>query len=219
MNKTSLAASAMLCLALAACDDNGNDSDASNAQSSSAPSVSVADLSPGTYAVVMGEESAPVLGQYYSAADGSRTLIVDDANALATAIYRRTTDGKWSRTPAASSDTSVSFLRSSAVANKTMELAALAGSYVASVDGKAAAFALTADGRIAAIGTGACRIGGTIGTEVVQGARKLSLSTSGCALPASLDGLIIGDADYAPAVLRLVLDDGSKLSELWAYAE
>ncbi|MEC5384850.1 hypothetical protein VVD49_03905 [Uliginosibacterium sp. H3] len=212
---------ALLGLALAACGGNDNGNSGNTATSTTEAKVSVTALGAGSYDVVLGDESTPTVGHYYAAADGSRYLIVDDSNALATAVYKDAADGSWKRVPASASDVSISFLsNSTSTTLKAIDLNALARSYVALVQGSAVAFSLSADGKIVASSSASCKLNGTVGADVVQGARKLSLSTAGCgALPATLQGLMIADGDYAPAVLRFVLDDGSQITELWAYAE
>ncbi|WP_341677556.1 hypothetical protein [Niveibacterium sp. SC-1] len=219
--KTPLLFAALASLGLAAC--GSNDDAPAATPVAPAPTVTVSALEAGSWSVSLGEETAPVVGQYYAASDGTRTLVVDGDDARASALYKGAADGSWKRVPAATADTKLSFLHSASLPLKTLDTAALAGSYVVQVTGTgspaAAAFSLAADGKISA-GNSACKLSGTLGNELVPGVRKLSLTTSACSgLPASLQGIAVADREYAPVVLRFVLDDGSQLAELWAYAE
>jgi len=214
--KAPLLFAALASLGLAAC---GSNDDAPATPATTSPTVTVSNLDAGTYAVALGDETAPTVGQYYAATDGTRYLVVDGDDAKASALYKGAPDGSWKRVPAATTDTKISFLSSTSAPLKTLDVAALAGSYVVQVAGSPAAFSLSADGKISA-GSTACKLSGTLGNELVQGARKLTLATSGCSgLAASLQGLAVADREYAPVALRFVLDDGSQLAELWAYAE
>jgi hypothetical protein len=219
MMKRILLPALLLALGLAGCG-GASKTAANDSASQTTPKVTVSALAAGSYSVILGDESAPQVGQYFSASDGTRLLIVNDDNALASAIYKGAADGSWQRIPAPSSDVSISFLRSDALTLDAIDLSALAGSYTTSVQGTATGFTLASSGTITAATDASCRLSGSVGADLVQGVRKLSLSASGCgSLPASLTGHLILDAAYAPVKLRLVLDDGSAISELWAYAE
>ena len=77
------------------------------------PAVKVTDLAAGMYAVSSGDSASPAAGRYYSAADGSRLLVLNNNAQQATALYRRDAGGSWQVTPAATQDTALELLNSS----------------------------------------------------------------------------------------------------------
>ncbi|GAB3259758.1 hypothetical protein [Chitinimonas naiadis] len=201
-------------LLLAAC--GGSDTEPTVA----APKVAVDDLPTGSYLVSLGDEAAPTIGQYYSAADGSRLLIVNNPDEQASTLYKRSSNAAWQRIPAATSDVSISLLQSKAVDLTPADASSLSGHFTVPLQSGSVGFTLGADGKLSADAGSSCAINGSLGDALLPGVRKLSLNLTGCgALPASLQGIAVTDGDYAPARWRLVLDNGSQLSELWAYAE
>jgi hypothetical protein len=97
----------------------------------------------------------------------------------------------------------------------------MAGSYTTLVaTGTVANFTVQPNGTIVA-GTTACKLAGTLSAGTLANTLKLSLTATGCGttLPASSTGVAAVDADYAPASLRLVADNGAQLVDLWAYRQ
>jgi hypothetical protein len=213
-----LALSAMV-LGLTAC--GGNDDDASPAAQEPVRSkVTVEDLPAGSYVVSLGDLDAPQVGKYYAAADGSRLLVVSDGTDRAERLYRRAAGENWVAVPASPADVSVTLLRSGLSTAPAPAVASLAGNYVAQLSaGVLANFRIDAGGDIVA-GASSCKLSGRLAPQGLPGTLKLSLATSGCgALPATSAGVATFDADYAPARLRLVTDDGTRPVDLWAYAD
>jgi hypothetical protein len=201
-------------LLLAACG-NSNDS------SDSKPQLSVTELSAGVYAVSTGDSSSPTTGKYYAAADGSRLLVLNDAEDKAATIYRREgSNGSWQAIPAVTENTSVQLLDNNAVISSTVDASTLAGSYaVRLASGAAALFSINAAGDLVA-GSSACKLSGKASAGTLPNTAKLSLSASGCGdLPATSTGVLVVDSDYAPARFRLLTDKGSASVDLWAYSE
>ncbi|QNM95400.1 hypothetical protein [Chitinimonas koreensis] len=202
---------------LAACSD-GDDNNADALPV--APKVAVESLAAGSYTVSLGDAAAPTVGRYYAAADGSRLLLVGDADGRLQALYRQAAGHGWVAVPAAKADVSVTLLRADAVALPAPTVAAMAGRYVADVAGKPAVFTVAADGTIAAAAGSACKLGGKLSAGKLPGTLQLALTAADCPnLPASASGVLAADPDYAPARFRLVADDGNLLVDLWAYAE
>ncbi|MDM0036090.1 hypothetical protein QTI33_28410 [Variovorax sp. J22P271] len=226
---TSVCAAALL---LAACGGGGGNGfvPAAGAPASTTPStgtgatpkVSVDDLATGSYVVSSGDASAPTVGKYYAAADGSRLLVFGDSDDRARQSYRREAGGAWVGVPTADKDVSVTLLQSNAVAAAGVELAQLAGHYrVQTSAGVMADFSVAADGAITA-GSSACKLSGKLSPGVLPNTLKLGLaaSTEACGgLPAAATGVLAVDTDYAPAKFRLLADNGSQLVDLWAYAD
>jgi hypothetical protein len=187
------------------------------------PRVSVDELGSGTYAVSTGDADAPTVGKYYAAADGTRLLVLGGPDDIANQAYRRTAEpaARWIAVPAPNQDVAVTLLQHQTL--KTAELAAatLAGRYVSQVAaGEATAFSIAADGRLSAEAGFDCKLSGSLAAGVLPGTLLLDLHTHGCAaLPASAKGVLVADADYAPARFRLLADNGERLIDLWAYAE
>jgi hypothetical protein len=189
------------------------------------PVVTVADLAAGSYIVSVGDANAPTVGKYYAGSDGSRELVLADSNDHATQLYRRapnTTSGAatWVAVPVSDKDVSVTLLRSDATVSSTLTLAPFAGSYVTQVAaGVTASFTVNATGDIVAGGS-ACKLSGKLSSSSLPNTLQLSLATVACGtLPATSTGLLMVDADYAPARFRLVADNGTQLLDLWAYAQ
>ncbi|MBM3116166.1 hypothetical protein [Jeongeupia naejangsanensis] len=206
----------LLSASLAACGGSDASSEAS-APAASVPKVSVDALPAGGYVVAIGNADAPTIGQYYSGSDGSRLLIVNDGDDVARAVYKQNAGGVWRAVPEAKADVDIRLLGQEARTSPAVDAAQRAGRYTVVLATGAATFSLSAQGAITADGSG-CRISGQTGTSPLPGAQELTLAFAGCdGLPASATGVLLTDPDYAPAILRLVVDDGSKVVDLWAY--
>lgn len=199
----------MLLLSLAACGSDNHDDEA-------AP-VRVTELAAGTYAVSAGDAANPVAGKYYAAADGSRLVVLNDAQERATAIYRRGAGGAWRAAPAG---TALDLSGNNAIVPETIAVAAIVGNYsVRLAGGAVAAFSVNGAGEIVPSGTG-CKLSGKLGPAPFSSALTLTLSASGCGdLPAGATGFAVVDRDYAPAAFRLLADDGRAVVDLWAYRD
>jgi hypothetical protein len=211
MKRTYLPALA-LALLLTAC--NAFDSDTS---SQAAGGVAVPALAAGSYTVMLGPESAPVVGQYHAGADGTRQLIVDGDDAQARAVYKGAADGSWRVVPTGGD---VSFLKTLPLSLASTELSSLAGNYTTRVNDAAVRFSLAANGMLDPAKGESCQLSGQVNSEWLPGVHKLQLKSSGCnGLPASAQGLLIVDPEYAPARFRIVVTDATSLGELWAYLD
>ena len=188
-----------------------------------APKVSVDDLATGNYVVSSDDASAPNVGKYYAAADGSRLLVFGDSDDRAKQTYRRDPGGAWVGIPASDKDVTVTLLQSNAVvAAGVVDIATLAGRYLTQTPaGVVVDFSVTAEGAIVA-GSSACKLSGKLSAGVLPNTLKLNLaaSTDACGgLPATASGVLAFDTDYAPAKFRLLADNGSQLVDLWAFAD
>ena len=210
--KSIIAATTLSVLLLAACHDDEPEAAAASVTVGNAP------MAAGNYLVSIGDENSPTSGRLYQTANGSRMLIVNDAGDLASAIYTSSTNGVWQRVPPAPQGEHIELQQSSAMPGSSSQLA---GDYSTLVQGVATGFSLASDGKISASANVGCKLSGQLdAAEFSPGVRKLSLTFSQCAtLSGTLSGVLIQDADYAPARLRMVLDNGTQITELWAYAE
>jgi hypothetical protein len=196
---------------LAAC--GGDDDDT--------PNVSVDNLDAGAYVVSTGDANTPTIGRYLAGTDGSRLLVLDDADEHVGTLYRRSAGSDWTAVPAATSNVRVTLLRSSAKPVTSLDMTSLAGNYVTlAAPGVAAAFTVSAGGRITATGVG-CRLSGSLSSSPLPNALQVSLTADGCgsAVPASTSGVLVVDAEDAPARFRLITDNGSRTVDLRAFAE
>ncbi|MYM67894.1 hypothetical protein GTP45_13760 [Pseudoduganella sp. FT55W] len=211
MNRHLTLAACAAALLLSAC---GSDNQAAK------PVVKVTDLAAGMYAVSSGDAANPTAGRYYSAADGSRLLVLNNSAQQATALYRRDAGGSWQMTPAPTQDISLELLNSTALTSSVLNFAAITRSYTVRLSsGAAAAFSVNASGEIVA-GSTSCKLSGKLATSPLPNTLKLSLVASACGdLPSQSDGYLVVDSDYAPAAFRLLAYSGSTPLELWAYAE
>ncbi|TJZ69010.1 hypothetical protein [Chitiniphilus eburneus] len=203
-------------LLLAACGDDSS----TPPSPPPAPRISVDALPAGSYTVAIGDTDALEVGQYYTGSDGSRLLIVNDADETARTVYRQSAGGVWSAVPAPKADTTIQLQTYETRSSPLVDPAQLAGDYaVALTGGDTATFTLSATGEISPRGNG-CRIAGTTGAGKLPGVLSVALTATNCAgLPASASGALFADPDYAPARLRLVMDDGTKVVDLWAYPD
>lgn len=214
--KSIIAATTLSVLLLAACHDDEPEAAAASVTVGNAPTAA------GNYLVSIGDENSPTSGRLYQAANGSRMLIVNDAGDLASAIYTSSTNGVWQRVPPAPQGEHIELQQSSAMPGSSSSSSSqLAGDYSTLVQGVATGFSLASDGKLSASANAGCKLSGQLdAAEFSPGVRKLSLTFSQCALlSGTLSGVLIQDADYAPARLRMVLDNGAQITELWAYAE
>ncbi|RZT11049.1 hypothetical protein SAMN05216319_0481 [Duganella sp. CF402] len=211
MNRHLTLAAAAAALLLSACGSSNEPAK---------PTVKVSDLAAGMYAVSAGDSANPTAGRYYSAADGSRLLVLNNSAQQATALYRRDAGGSWQMTPAATQDTSLELLNSSSLQSATLNFTAVARSYTVRLSsGAAAAFSVNANGEIVA-GSTSCKLSGKLAASSLPNTLKATLSASSCGdLPAQSDGYLVVDSDYAPAAFRLLTYSGSTPLDLWAYAE
>lgn len=208
------AGAALLPLLLSACGSSHDEA------VDTSPKITVTDLAAGVYAVASGDAASPTTGKYYAAADGSRLLVLNNSADQAATVYRREGNGKWQVTPAVTADTTLTLLNNNAITSSTPSLSALARGYTVRLSsGAAAAFTVGSGGDISA-GATTCKLSGKLSAGVFPNTLKLSLTTSGCGdLPASSEGALIVDSDYAPAAFRLVTYSGAANVDLWAYAE
>lgn len=182
--------------------------------------ISVPELATGSYKVSLGDETAPTVGQYYAGADGSRLLIVNGTDERASTLYKRASGGEWQRVPAATADVSASLLRNDVTTLSSTDSTALAGHYTVKLASGVSGFMLGTDGKLTVENGASCAISGSLGDVILPGVRKATVAFAGCSsLPASAQGVAVQDGDYAPARLRLVLDDGKQVVEVWAYRE
>jgi len=208
------AGAAAVVLVLAAC---GSDDDSPAA---TAPTLKVDDATTGAYTVSVDTANGLVVGKYLAGDDGSRLLALQGDDDRVTRLYRRASaNAAWTAVPAADAPTTVTLATRAAVALAAPTAAALAGKYRVAIDGGTADFTLGADGTLTA-GTSTCKLSGTTSAGTLPGSLKVTLATSGCgALPASATGVLMPDADFAPAAFRLVADNGAVALDLWAYAD
>jgi len=187
------------------------------------PKVTVEDPGSGAWTVSTGDASQPAMGRYYAASDGKRLLALEDdpAESVNRLLRRADASSKWAAIPVPTSDLAVSFLRTEARTPSTPDATALAGRYVVRLsDGSAADFLIGGDGRITAGSLPGCRLTGSLVAGSLPGTLGLNLNSSGCAgLPGTASGVLITDAQDAPASLRLLADDGSRTVDLRGYAE
>jgi len=223
MNRSLIFFAGATALLLSACGSN-HDADQ--------PEVKVTDLAAGVYAVSTGDAANPTAGKYYSAADGSRLLVLNNSSQQATAVYHRDAGSTWRLTPApaaaaataataaTTAAASLDLLNSNATTSGTLNVGTIARSYtVRLASDAAAAFSVNAGGEIVA-GATSCKLSGKVSVSSLPNTLKLSLTASGCGeLPAQSDGYLVVDSDYAPAAFRLLTYSGSALVDLWAYAE
>lgn len=202
-------------LLLGGCSNNDSDQGADPAP---APTVKVTELAVGTWAVSSGDVANPTAGKYYAGADGSRLLVLNNAEQLASAVYRRDGNGNWQASPGASS--TLELINSNPAPSEPLALGAIGGSYQVRLSGGAvAAFTVNANGDIVA-GSSACKLTGKMSASNLAGVLAVSLGASGCDdLPAQSSGFAVRDGDYAPAAFRLLTYTDTALADLWAYAE
>lgn len=187
---------------------------------SSTPRISIDSLPAGSYTVSMGEAESPTVGQYFATSTGERLLLVQNDELQSQVLYRSNDGTVWKRVPSSGQDSIVHFLRSESLGLDDSSLASLAGQYSVLVDGSAVALTVDKQGVISPASASGCQLAGKVASTELAGFYSLSISSSACtSLPTSLSGRLIVDSADSPARLRMVLDNGSQLTELWAYAE
>jgi len=123
--------------------------------------------------------------------------------------------------PPVASPVNVTLLRASLVADASTDTTQLASRYVAQLpSGMVATFMLAADGRLTPVTGSACQLSGKASAGKLPGTLALTLALVGCgSVPATASGMLVADNDYAPARLRMVVDDGKQALDVWGYAE
>lgn len=214
MRKFHLLALAATLLTLTACGGG------SSSHKNSGPPVSVTDLAAGAHVVSMGSVDDLSIGKYYANGTGGRFLVIADDEDRAKALYRREdSHSKWIAVPKPTAAVTVNFLRSTPLVVDQLDVAYVVGNYQTRLkDGTSATFAITANGDISA-GSSGCKLSGRVESGTLPATLKLTLNAAGCGLlPVKTSGVLIVDRDYAPAVFRLVGDDGNAIVDLWAYS-
>jgi hypothetical protein len=196
---------------LVACDDNGG--------KSSTAKLTVDELESGRYTVSVGDENSPSIGKYYAGNGNSRFVFVEGVDGKVAQIYRRTQNGEWTAVPNSRDDTTIKLVNSTPVLDQNIGLAELPSGFVTktSLD-QVVKFALGSNGRLTAE-AGDCHIVGTVSEGDIEGLLAVALTSENCDLPEEMDGVLVIDDDYQPAVFRLIASRGEEIMDLWIYQE
>ncbi|WP_295873218.1 hypothetical protein [uncultured Zhongshania sp.] len=196
---------------LVACNDKN--------QKNSAAKLNVDELESGRYTISVGEEEAPAIGKYYAGNGSSRFAFVEGSDGKVAQIYRRVENGEWTAVPNINTDTAVNIINSTPVLDQSVALAELPSSFVTktSLD-KVVKFSLGSNGNLTA-DAGDCNLVGDVSESDIEGLLAVSLTTANCDLPQAMDGVLVVDKDYQPAVFRLIASDDQEIVDLWVYQE
>ena len=190
----------VLSFGLAACNDDHKDQENTGNSVELAPS-----LAKGTYSVsVETNDELPMVGKYFSGADGNKLLILNDEQDRAQVVMSY--DVK-SRTWQANQNNfkPISFAHVDQLTDQTVDVASLAGSYILSFpNDQQIAFELNSNGTMLSKGSN-CSFAGTVTASQINNVLNYQLQNNNCELlKNNTKGYLVVDDDLNPASFRLV---------------
>lgn len=181
--------------------------------------LSVDDLGSGRYTVSIGDENSPSVGKYYGGSGNSRFVFVEGANGNVAKIYRRKESGEWTAVPNIIKDSDVNFINSTPVLDQGVGFKVLPSSFVTKTFlDKIVTLSIASNGKLTAE-AGDCYISGEMSDGDIEELLEVRLTTENCNLPQVMDGVLIIDKDYQPAVFKLVAYDDQEVFDLMLYQE
>lgn len=181
-------------------------------------------LTAGAHAIVIDGDSAAHDGTAFFGSDGKAyAVFTDDSNAAASVVYRRrSASSAWQRVPAATTDLQLSGKLDAPITIDAWTAPAAASSFRALLGSMTISFTLAPDGKLTT-STEGCQLSGKIGSADLANAASAVLRFNGCAAnggPADgdYDGIAYVDPEAPNAAFHVVADNGSTISDFYAYA-
>lgn len=203
----------LLGLGLAACNDNNDQ--VSTEKPALAPSLDV-----GTYIIsTETDEELPMAGKYYSGADGSKLLILDDDENRAKVVMSYDAKTKAWQSNQSNQAMTVELAHYEKIDDQKITLNQLAGTYDLSFpDGTTVNAEVNAQGQIVSKDPN-CVFTGVITESALADTANYQLTDNKCdALKNNSKGYVIVDEDLEPMSFRLVSDTVAS-KDIWAFAQ
>ncbi|MEI1673306.1 hypothetical protein V8Q10_04065 [Acinetobacter baumannii] len=205
----------LLGLGLAACNDNDHDDQVSTEKPALAPSLDV-----GTYIIsTETDEELPMAGKYYSGADGSKLLVLDDDENRAKIVMSYDAKTKAWRSNQSNQAMTVELAHYEKIADQKLLLNQLVGTYDLSFpDGTTVNAEVSAQGKIVSKDPN-CVFTGVITESALANTANYQLTNNKCdALKNNSKGYVVVDEDLEPMSFRLVSDTIAS-KDIWAFAQ
>lgn len=205
------------CLVLAACD-GVTDRVAAPSQDSG---TELPAFQTGSYSVVLDGDGEARFGDAFIADDGRGFVLLSaDSDEGTRVAYRRAADQSgWRRVPSSEAPPRLQRrLQREALVEAHPDPMALAGAVRAVLGETVLAFELAGDGSVVSAGTGCTAEGALAPGQQLGAAIGAELSFSGCGTAdGSYNGIAWVDGDAPNAAFRLVLADGERLRDFYAF--
>lgn len=201
----------LLGMGLAACNDNDHDDQVSTEKPALAPSLDV-----GTYIIsTETDEELPMAGKYYSGADGSKLLVLDDDEDRAKIVMSYDAKTKAWQSNQSNQAMTVELAHYEKIDDQKITLNQLAGTYDLSFpDGTT----VNAQGKIVSKDPN-CVFTGVITESAVANTANYQLTDNKCdALKNNSKGFVVVDEDLEPMSFRLVSETVAS-KDIWAFAQ
>lgn len=205
----------LLGLGLAACNDNDHDDQVSTEKPALAPSLDV-----GTYIIsTETDEELPMAGKYYSGADGSKLLVLDDDENRAKVVMSYDAKIKAWQSNQSNQTMAVELAHYEKIDDQKITLNQLIGTYDLSFpDGTTVNAEVNAQGKIVSKDSN-CVFTGVITESALANTANYQLTDNKCdALKNNSKGYIVVDEDLEPMSFRLVSDTVAS-KDIWAFAQ
>lgn len=206
-----------LTLGLIACSDD-KESTENTENTDKNPNIAPL-LNQGSYNVsVETNDELPLAGKYYSGADGTRLLILNDEQERAAVVMSYDAQKQiWQTTQHEA--TPISFAHTDSILDQAIDIATLAGSYTLSVpDHEYIQFEINNNGAMSSKQNN-CAFVGTITSSQMNNVLNYQLQNNNCtALNNNTRGFVVIDDDFKPARFRLV-SSATESKDAWAFPQ
>lgn len=206
----------LLGVALTACHDDHTD----QPEPVAGKPEPVPALTTGTYAVsVETGQELPTVGKYYSGADGSKLVVLNDEQDRAQrVIHYDAATRTWHSSNQSGQPPKLEFASQEKIADRQLGLNELAGSYSLSLaDGRTIPVEIKGQGQINSLDQN-CRFSGKISESPMANTATYQFTENSCAaLKNNVKGYVVIDEDLEPAAFRL-LSDTVNAQDIWAFS-
>jgi len=204
----------VLGLALSACHDGNN---ARQEQPAEKPEP-VPALAVGTYSVsIETDQELPIVGKYYSGADGSKLVVLNDEQDRAQIVMHYDISTKTWHSNQSDKNLKLEFSHYEKIADQKLSLNELVGSYTLSLaDGSSIPVEVKAQGQMISLDQN-CSFTAKISESALANTANYQFTENKCAaLKHNEKGYVVVDQDLEPAAFRL-LSDTVDSKDLWAF--
>lgn len=204
----------LLGLVLSACHDDNND----RQQQSAGKPEPVPALAAGTYSVsIETEQELPTVGKYYAGTDGSKLVVLNDAQDRAQIVMHYDVATKTWHSNQNDKNLKLEFAHYEKIADQKLNLNELVGRYTLSLaDGSSIPVEVKAQGHMISLDQN-CRFTANISERAMANTARYQFTENKCAaLKHNEKGYIVVDQDLEPAAFRL-LSDTVDSKDLWAF--
>lgn len=204
----------VLGLALSACHDDNNDRQEQPAEKPEpVPALAV-----GTYSVsIETDQELPTVGKYYSGADGTKLVVLNDEQDRAQIVMQYDVSTKTWHSNQSDQNLKLEFAHYEKIADQKLSLNELVGSYTLSLaDGSSIPVEVKAQGQMISLDQN-CSFTASISESAMANTASYQFTENKCAaLKNNEKGYVVVDQDLEPAGFRLLWDTVDS-KDLWAF--